>query len=190
MKNILITCALALGLTSNLLVSFAGVSAVFADSPPQFDGQITSFITEAREASVAGERKVLVLTLSEEDVAGKLDEMAVRYQDDIPVSLEDVQVHFAEDSRHLLMEAKVKYWFLTTRVSADVLITPEGKYGYYELVDYSLGNLPGVLVDWIMKRIPYEMSGPLPLGDFPVELHSISIRDGRLCIKVITVPAM
>lgn len=189
MKRTLTTCALVLGLTVNLLVSFAEVSAVFADSPPQFDGQITSFITEAREASAAGERKVLVLTLSEEDVAGKLDEIAARHQGDIPVSLEDVQVHFIESSRYLLVEAKVKYWFFTTRASAYVLITPEGKYGYYELVDYSLGNLPGLLVDWIMKRIPYEMSGPLPLGDLPVELQSISLRDGRLCIKVITVPA-
>ena len=67
MKRTLTTCALALGLTANLLLSFAGMSPVYADSPPQFDGQIASFITEAREASVAGERKVLVLTLSEED---------------------------------------------------------------------------------------------------------------------------
>ena len=190
MKRTLTTYALALGLTASLLVSFAGMSPVYADSPPQFDGQITSFITEARETSAVGERKVLVLTLSEEDIAGKLDEIAARYQGGIPVSLEDVQVHFVEGSRHLRVEAKVKYWFLTTRVSANVLITSEGKYGYYELVDYSLGNLPGVLVDWIMKRIPYEMSGPLPLGDLPVELQSISLRDGRLYIQVITVPAM
>jgi len=189
MKRTLTTCALALGLTANLLFGFAGMSPVYADSPPQFDGQITSFITEAREASAAGERKVLVLTLSEEDIAGKLDEIAARHQDDILVSLEDVQVHFFEDSRHLLVEAKVKYWVFTNRVSAYVLITPEGKYGYYELVAYSLGNLPGVLVDWIMERIPYEMYGPLPLGNLPVELQSISLRDGRLCIQVITVPA-
>jgi hypothetical protein len=40
-----------------------------------------------------------------------------------------------------------------------------------------------------MKRIPYELSGPLPLGDIPVELRDISVKDGRLYIKAITVPA-
>ena len=189
MKKILTTYALGLWLTVNLLVSFVGISPVYADSPTQFDGQITSLITEAREASAAGERKVLVLTLSEEDIAGKLDEIAARHKDDILVSLEDIQVHFFEDSRYLLVEAKVKYWVFKNRVSAYVLITPEGKYGYYELVAYSLGSLPGGLADWIVKRIPYEMSGPLPLGDLPVELQSVSLRDGRLYIQVITVPS-
>jgi hypothetical protein len=40
-----------------------------------------------------------------------------------------------------------------------------------------------------MKRIPYELSGPLPLRDIPVELRDISVKDGRLYIKAITVPA-
>ena len=189
MRKILIICGLLLGLTSNYLVGFAGISAVFANSPQQFDGQIASFIDEVRRASAAGERKTLVLILSEEDVARKLTEMVERNKSDIPVRVKDIQVQFREGSVHLLVKAKVKYFILSTKVSADVLITPEGKHGYYEVVDFSLGHLPKALVDWIMKRIPYELSGPLPLGDLPVELQDILVRDGRLYIKAITVPA-
>jgi len=189
MKKTLILCALILGLTSNYLVSFAGMSAVLANSPQQFDRQITSFIEEAREASAAGERKTLVLTLSEEDVARKLTEMAERNKSDISIRVKDIQVQFRESSVHLLVKANVKYLIFSTKVGADVLITPEGKHGYYEVVDISTGYLPKTLVDWIMKRIPYELSGPLPLGDIPVELQDISVKDGRLYIKAITVPA-
>jgi hypothetical protein len=89
----------------------------------------------------------------------------------------------------MLVKAKVKYLFFSTTVSANVFVTPEGRYGYYEVVDISTGYLPKTLVDWIIKRIPYELSGPLPLGDLPVELQDISLRDGELYIEAITVPA-
>ena len=189
MKKILIICALVLALTSNFVLGFHCMSTVLASSPQRFDGQITSFIEEAREASAAGEFKTLILTLSEEDVARKLTEMAERNKRDIPVRVKDIQVQFRESSVHLLVKANVKYLIFSTKVGADILITPEGKHGYYEVVDISMGHLPKALIDWIMKRIPYELSGPLPLGDLPVELQDISLRDGRLYIEVITIPA-
>ena len=188
MNKILIPCALVLALTSNFVLGFPCMSTVLANSPQRFDGQITSFIEEAREASAAGERKTLILTLSEEDVMRKLTEIAERNKGDILVSLKDIQVHFREGNVHLLVEARARYFIFNTKISTDVLITPEGRHGYYEVVDYSLGHLPRALVDWIMKRIPYEMSGPLPLGDLPVELQDISLKDGKLYIEAITVP--
>ena len=189
MRNSLIICALVLGLTSNFLVSFTGMSTVCADSPPKSYQQITSFLEEARAASAAGESKTLVLTLSEEDVARNLTEMVEKKKAGIPVSVKDIQVCFSEGSQQVRVEARVKYLLFTARVSADVLITPEGRHGYYEVVTYSFGNLPGVLVDWVMKKIPYQMSGPLPLGDLPVEVESFFIGGGKLHLKVITVPA-
>ena len=189
MNKILIHCVLVLALTASLLVGFAGTSAVLADSSQQFDEQITSFIEEAQEASAVGEHKTLVLTLSEEDVAHKLAEMVAKKKGGIAVSVTGIQVHFAEASGHIQVTAKVKYFFFSTRVSADVLVTPEGRHGHYEVVNISMGKLPGFLVDLIMREIPYETSGPLPLGDLPVELRSITARDGKLYIKAITVPA-
>ena len=189
MKKTVIPCAVILALTSNFVLGLTCMSTVLANSPQQFDGQITSFIGEAREASAAGERKTLILTLSEEDVMRKLTEIVERNKGDIPVSVKDIQVHFRGGSVHLLVEARARYFIFNTKISTDVLITPEGKHGYYEVVDLSLGHLPRALVDWIMKRIPYEMSGPLPLGDFPVELQDISLKDGKLDIKAITIPA-
>ncbi len=189
MKKTVITCSLVLAMASNFVLGFPNMSTVLANSPQRFDGQITSFTEEARESSAAGERKTLVLTLSEEDVAGKLAQMVEMNKEDIPVRVKDIQVQFREGSVHLLVKAKVKYSIFSTRVSADVLLTPEGRHGYYEVVDISTGYLPKTLVDWIMKRIPYELSGPLPLGDLPVELQDISLRDGKLYIEVITVPA-
>ena len=188
MKKTLVTCALVLGLTSNYLAGFAGMSTALANPPQRFDGQITSFIEEILRASAAGERRTLVLTLSEDDVAGKLTEMVEKNEEDIPVKVKDIQVQFREGSVHMLIKAKVKYSIFSTRVSADVLLTPEGKHGYYEVVDISMGNLPKALVGWIMKRIPYELSGPLPLRDLPVEVQDISLGDGKLYIEVITVP--
>ena len=189
MKKMIILWALVLALTSNFVFGFPNMSTVLANSPQRFDGQITPFIEEARRASAAGERKTLVLILSEEDVAGKLTEMVERNKGDIPVRVKDIQVQFREGSVYLLVEAKVKYSIFSTRVSADVLVTSEGRHGYYEVVDLSLGDLPKAIVDLIMKRIPYELSGPLPLRDLPVELQDISLKDGKLYIDVITVPA-
>ncbi len=189
MKKTLIPCALVLALTSNFVLGFPCMSTVLAKSPQRFDGQITSFIEEARESSAAGERRTLVLALSEEDVTRKLTDIVERNKEAIPVRVKDIQVQFQEGSVHLLVRAKVRYLFFSTKVGADVLVTREGKHGYYEVVDLSFGRLPKVLVDWIMKRIPYEMSGPLPLGDLPAELQDISLKDGKLYIKAITVPA-
>ena len=189
MKKSLILWALVLALTSNFVLGFPNMSTVLANSPQRFDGQITSFIEETRRASAAGERKTLVLTLSEEDVAGKLAQMAEVNKEDIPVRVKDIQVQFREGSVYLLVKAKVKYLVFNTKVSANVFVTSEGRYGYYKVVDISTGYLPKAVVDWIMKRIPYELSGPLPLGDLPVELQDISLRDGRLYIEVITIPA-
>jgi len=189
MKKTVIAYALVLGLTSNFVLGFAGMSAVLANSPQRFDEQITSFIEEAREASAAGESKTLILTLSEEDVTRKLTEMVERNKEDIPLRVKDIQVQFREGSVHLLVRAKVRYLFFSTKVGADVLVTREGKHGYYEVVGLSFGRLPKTLGDWIMKSIPYELSGPLPLGDLPVELQDISLRDGKLYIEVTTVPA-
>ncbi len=189
MKKILVTCAVVLGLTSNYLVGFAGMPAVFADSPQRFDGQITSFMAAAREVSATGERKTIVLTLSEEDIRRQLVEMVESKKDNIPVRVKDIQVHFGEGSGHIQVTAKVNYFFFSTRVSADVLVTPEGRHGYYEVVDISTGSLPHFLVDWIMREVPYDRSGPLPLGNLPVEIQNIFFRDGQLYIEAITIPA-
>ena len=188
-KATVITCVLVLILALNFMLGLPRISTILADSPQQFDGQISSFIEEARRASAAGERKTLVLTLSEEDVTHKLTEIVEKNKRDIPVSVNDIQVHFHEGSVHLLITAKAKYFILSTKVSADVLITPEGKHGCYEVVGLSLGYMPRAIVDWITKRIPYELSGPLPLGDLPVELQDICLTNGKLYIEAITIPA-
>jgi hypothetical protein len=188
MKKTLIVYALVLGLTASFLVGFLRVSAVSANSPQQFDDDITSFINEARRASDAGEHRTITLTFSEDEIARMLTEMAEENSKDIPVSLKDIKVQFIDGNGYIHITAKVKYFFFDTKVSANVLLTPRGKHGYYEVTDISFGDLPGALVDWIVKRIPYPMSGSLPLGNLPVELQDIYFKDGRLYISAVTVP--
>ena len=203
---------ISIGSLVGLVLILAGVAYYLASRPPAIKGEmrpvkisaeaarsleqkLEAFQQEVQQAAQAGEQKEVKLEITEEELNAKINEYLkeLTSEEELPVSVENVQVNVKDGKLLLVGEAEVSGVKVQGGVEAKMKVENGKVKLQVNKVDLGRLPLPGGVKKKVLSLIPEEKATidleDLPLGlekNIPVELKNICLKDGKLVIEGMT----
>lgn len=154
---------------------------VSQEAAQRFDQKIEALEQEIDEASAMGERREVVLFLTEEEITSKLAELADA--NELPVDVDYVEVHLEDDKVYGFAIVDLG---IDMQVSVEAEIGVEGGMPDTGIESLNIGRLPipKTLIAQVMRALIRQMEGRWE--DLNIDLEDVAIQNGAIRITAVT----